>query len=62
MKYLLPELQTYICIFVRSHRQEIFSKNVNVLEELVTLSFALDYVNHAWLPVHIRDEIAALVS
>ena len=61
MKYLLPGLQTYICIFVRSHRQEIFSKNVNVLEELPTLSFALDYVNYAWLPVHTRDEIVASV-
>ena len=44
LKYLLG-LQTHICIFVRSHRQETFFKNVNVLEELATLSFALDYVN-----------------
>ena len=45
LKYLLLGLQTHVCIFVRSHRQEIFSKNVNVLEELATLSFALDHVN-----------------
>ena len=55
LKYLLLGLQTHICIFVRSHRQETFFKNVNVLEELATLSFALDHVNYAWLPIHIRD-------
>ena len=42
----------YVCM---SHRQEIFCKNVKVLEELATLSFVLDHVNYAWLPVHIRE-------
>ena len=45
----------FASLIVRSHRQEIFSNNVNVLKELATLSFVLDRVNYAWLSVHIRD-------
>ena len=48
--------ETLIFMFVRAHRQKLFSLYVEVLEELVHLFFALDHVNYArWVPIHLRD-------
>ena len=48
--------ETLILMFVRAHRQKLFSLYVEVLEELVHLFFALDHVNYArWVPIHLRD-------
>ena len=48
--------ETLILMFVRAHRQKLFSLYVEVLEELVHLFFALDHVNYVrWVPIHLRD-------
>ena len=53
---LILRYETLILIFIRAHREKNFPLNMQVLEKLTPLFFALDHVNYSrWMPVHIRD-------
>ena len=53
---IIIEYETLVLIAFRAHRQRNLSLYIEVMEELIPLFFALDYVNYArWAPIHIRD-------